>query len=423
MKILLTSVAVLALTAVSSAAVTINENEIPDGYSVYEFNVDLGNNNRIVGAFVGNDVDGNRIISSSTFVDLDPLQFPGESEVALIRVEYQGPIFELAGQYDFYPSQFGGFTGDGFEADNGADIFVETFSDSALDFILDGSGLIGNDTFDRFDALTLRLSEDYVVSAGLQPISLTDPFGQSQSAPALFQYCSVQPCAALWRYEPQVIYLDPEGNLSDFDSDPDGEIFLDAFVEESVANNSGAQVTSGPVGDAIGVGEDSPLLPDATGPDGQFSFDVPDIIPPGEIFFIDPEIAVGYTYEVEGTTFTSVQAPTLDAVNDADGYLLVVNGTTRDLAPGELFEFLTPVSSFEIVGIDTSLMLDPDDSMAFITGIALADPSAATSLTQTPQTKLIDDGGGVGVVPLPASALFLLGGLGAFAAVRRRPGR
>ncbi|PTX54529.1 putative secreted protein [Litoreibacter ponti] len=420
LSITVSASAMACVIASSAQAVVILPEEIPDGYSVFEFNVDLGSGNRLVGAFVGDDVNGDRQISSNQFVDLGPF-FESNSEVALIRVEYQGPSFDLNGQYDFFPTVDEGFGPDFFNAENGAEVVLNTFvGESQLTYNLDGSGIIGNDTFNFFDAMTLRLGQDYIAAAGLQGIELEDPFGPS----GIFQTCPIEPCSGLWRLEPTIVHLDPDGNFSDPDTNPDGEIFIDTFTQETVASNAGVQITSGPVGDAIGVDEDFALLPEgAPGADGGFEFDVPSIIPPNAIFFIDPDVAVGYTYEVEGTVFTAVQAPTLDAVNDPDGYQLVFNDMVIALAPGQRYTFDTPVSSFQILGIDTDLLLDPTDSAAFVTGIALEDPGAATRLAQIPQTVFVGDDPEPAPVPLPATGLLMIGALGGFSLLRRKRAR
>ncbi len=214
----------------------------------------------------------------------------------------------------------------------------------------------------------------------------------------------------------------------------------------------GQGVPTGAVVTVDGTSEDDPLLPTGGGSGGGsggdggggFTFAVsldifeafgidPDsfLIDPSLItptIFIDPVIATGYTYTVEGSDFASVTAPTVAAVNDADGYTLLVGGTAYALASGEEFVFstvgLSGVQSFEITGIDTSLMLDPENPLAFVTGIAFTNvTSAALTVTQTPITFDTDDDGVMAPIPLPAGALLLGSALLGCGALRRRRAR
>lgn len=182
---------------------------------------------------------------------------------------------------------------------------------------------------------------------------------------------------------------------------------------------------------APGSSESLPLLPSETSGAGTFIFDIETSeIDEGELFWIDPEIAVGYTYEIIGAEFDKVGAPSFAAVADADGYVLTffdgVDFVEVLLDPEEMYAFDTSLSitEFTITGIDTALMLDPDNALAFVTGVAYRD---ATSLTITvTQTPIREDLHGVGAVPLPAgmvlmvTSLVALGGLGARRTARRR---
>ena len=118
---------------------------------------------------------------------------------------------------------------------------------------------------------------------------------------------------------------------------------------------------------------------------------------PSSIFFIDPPIATGYEYAVTGTSFMSVQAPSLSAVNDPDGYLVsYLNAgvsASQNLLPGQSFVFPSSVSDFTVTGISPTLALDPTDVALFPTGIAVTgippQGMPQVRITQTPITSTI----------------------------------
>ncbi|WP_108258977.1 hypothetical protein [Mangrovicoccus ximenensis] len=226
----------------------------------------------------------------------------------------------------------------------------------------------------------------------------------------------------------------PLGNTVAEDLDGDGvtDETYDVTVSlgtsyQLAAGGSGSFVTTTIFGNGeppvAGDSESNPILPSATSGDEVPAFDF--VIPvvelvPMETFFIDPDIAVGYTYEVTGAAFHSVTAPSLVAVPDGDGsYVLSYGGNDYVLLAGATHVFSAPVGSFALSGIDVALMLDPSDATAFVTGISLTDfdPLAANvTITQTPVTVFVPD---MPPVPLPAPVLLLAGGLGGLAGLRR----
>ena len=179
---------------------------------------------------------------------------------------------------------------------------------------------------------------------------------------------------------------------------------------------------------APGSTESLAILPDRIehAGDGEvesFFFDIPvQELEVAEVIWIDPVIAVGYTYEVTGAEFYSVTAPSLATVDDADGVYTLNYGTfSVTLAAGEEHVFASPVSMFDILGIDTGLELDPSDAAAFATGVAFTniDPNATfINVWQTPIT-FDTDSTDPAPVPLPAPALLLFGGLSMLAGMRR----
>lgn len=198
----------------------------------------------------------------------------------------------------------------------------------------------------------------------------------------------------------------------------------DELFESLISNDAGAYpLRFSGFGAADGSSEQSPLLPDSVsagpGSSPAFSFDVASA---GTNFvFIDPEIAVGYTYElVGGGTVAAFQAPTLGAVNDPDGYTLVLpDGTTFNVLPGDVVDFVAEgygnVTTFDIVGISEALMIDPLDATTFVAGFLFNGTGAGSNMLQTAIVVDTD-----AAVPLPPAVALLLAGLGGLGLVSRR---
>ncbi|WP_300029098.1 VPLPA-CTERM sorting domain-containing protein [uncultured Roseobacter sp.] len=227
-----------------------------------------------------------------------------------------------------------------------------------------------------------------------------------------------------------------------------GEFTDDEGVRQSVplyeerivgAITSGDQIFINQFGAADGSSETSPLLPTGSatvtdGDDGEplsnpvFGFDVAGAtavdVDGVDIVFVDPLIAVGYTYELTGAgEILGILAPTLAAVGDADGYLVTANGVTFRIEPGEYYAFadngvLGAVTSLLLSDIDPSLMIDPADATTFVAGFAFAGEDSTTGFTQ--QATVVDTD--VAPVPLPAGMSLMLGAMALLggAKLRRR---
>lgn len=114
------------------------------------------------------------------------------------------------------------------------------------------------------------------------------------------------------------------------------------------------------------------VLPEAGTAAGEFRFAVE--VRAGVPIFLDPEVAVGYRYQlgVGDPLFKTVMLP--QRIGD-DRYTLWVGGRSLDVQGGQLIDFTAlgfaaGVAEFTITGIETGAMLDPNDSQAFVTRVS-----------------------------------------------------
>lgn len=168
-------------------------------------------------------------------------------------------------------------------------------------------------------------------------------------------------------------------------------------------------------GNTIGDGSspDNPLLPNGeVTPEGGFVFNFTPT--PNTPIFIDPDYAVGYTYEITAGSNSILSAifPTLPF--DTDGYDIY---TLDDilLASGVYsWDFASGVTGFKLLDIDLDAMIDPTDGGAFVTGLTFANGNAI-QVTQTPIVETV-----AGAVPEPATWGMMILGFGLVGAAARR---
>lgn len=172
------------------------------------------------------------------------------------------------------------------------------------------------------------------------------------------------------------------------------------------------------VPDGYGTTPDNPILPTGrAGEDGYvFDFEVEftDVT-----YFIDPPVATGYDYSVVGSMFTSAQFTS--ALVDLDGYELWDGGTfLGTVAIGDIFTFASPLSSFELRGINPANLLTPGDPLAFVSGFTF-NSVGLVSVTQIPFVEDYVAPTPRSPVPEPATwALMMLGMFGIGGAMRGR---
>ena len=143
----------------------------------------------------------------------------------------------------------------------------------------------------------------------------------------------------------------------------------------------------------IGTTVNNPILPSSVNQNGGFVFQVP-VASLCSLQYLDPPIATGYDYEIFGSLFSSVVAPSnlVDTTFD----ILVGDDSCSSyafqsiLTGGVVYDFTQPTKCFRIEGIDVAEMLDPTDPLAFATGVTVVD-SGEYEVTQTPIITNVPD--------------------------------
>lgn len=173
-------------------------------------------------------------------------------------------------------------------------------------------------------------------------------------------------------------------------------------------------------GELPGGTPDNPLLPVVIDNQWNFQFNIPNVTHP---IFIDPPVTVGYNYIVDsGPDITSVVLPTGIGDNlyelwsgDTSCTNFANSGTT--LTGGNSFTFAPSVRCFGVRGIETSAMLDPNNTTAFVTGLTFAQ-QGVVSMRMIPLTQ--DVNGGVVTVPEPTVPIWVYAGLAGLGLLYRR---
>jgi hypothetical protein len=171
-------------------------------------------------------------------------------------------------------------------------------------------------------------------------------------------------------------------------------------------------------GQLPGSSATNPLLPVVVDEGFRFDLNIGDI---NRRIFIDPILAVGYDYSVSGSNFSSVLLPTgigddvydLFSFDTASG-TYVDSGT--DILGGVVYNFgAGGVNRFSIRGIETSANLDPNNPLAFVTGLTFTNTGSAV-VFQSPVVVNTD----ATAVPEPFTIIGTLIGAGTAYRMRKR---
>ncbi len=204
-------------------------------------------------------------------------------------------------------------------------------------------------------------------------------------------------------------------DFNEIDSEFAGRYIIDNFTFETAGTDTITLFD--------GATPDFPVLPDPFDPDNpEFKFEL-EILEDGlgTLFpiFIDPIIAVGYTYTVSGSNVATILIPSSLPNGDSD-FIIVIDGIEYAISAGVTFDILSEtgivggVETFEIKDISTAEALDPANALAFNTGLTFVD-AGAVSVTQTPIMFDTD----AQSVPEPGTLLLFALGLLGFGSVRK----
>jgi hypothetical protein len=211
-----------------------------------------------------------------------------------------------------------------------------------------------------------------------------------------------------------------------------GQIVVEATLVERDANGNivGTGFESGIIRlDPIGATPGDPILPTSTSGDvNLLSYEIVNALGFETPIFVDPVVRNVFDYELGSGSplFTSLVIPDQD-LGAEDGMFDVIFGSfTETIAFGDVLDFSAyagledGIDFFTIAGIDPGSNVTTDNP--FIVGLTHAG-LGTVNLSITGRTVVDDDGGQTeppNVIPLPASAWLLIGGIAGLLTLRRR---
>ena len=139
------------------------------------------------------------------------------------------------------------------------------------------------------------------------------------------------------------------------------------------------------IGAQLGSSSNIPITPTILDPNF-FGFDR---ITNEEIVFFDPDFATGYEYTTDDVPFSSGTRP--DILPGGDNiFELLIGNDVYPLVADQEFDFkqrstVRGYKEFIIRGIDITEQLDPDNPLAFVTGINFVEGGQLSSFHQCPR--------------------------------------
>jgi hypothetical protein len=288
-------------------------------------------------------------------------------------------VFEARGNYDCASC------GDTYIGSPSEGVVAVTWLDMSTDAFYNGDDETNRQN--TFQALIIDRSDDTGQAGDVDIEFRYDELSYRDEGFSLDSFTFGQSEAGFFLPNEEFIALPGSGTADILELVNTSNIGEDGIWAYSVRNGEVTLATAPTGSEGTGT-ELDPFMPsDDVDGSWEFEFSISD----NEVVFIDPDVAIGYDYVVEsGPEIASVILPTgFDA--DYELWLMGASGWefTDNLTAEEEYLFGPDgVTEFRVLGIDTTNMIDPDDALAFVTGLSFVE-SGDVVMTQTPITEFV----------------------------------